>query len=146
MHWSVRCQVICHDSLKIAKLLLQNKTKAKNVKNWTCFHVRTVSALKYVNFELRITFLHISISEFSCLRVHRLFTSSLLLQRCHFKVKISTDLGISFNPISGRLLATPISGRGLFRTPPLISRDLTGRFSKFKRHSIPLNVIYILKK
>ena len=23
------------------------------------------------------------------------------------------------NPISGRLLATPISGRGMFRTPPL---------------------------
>ena len=25
----------------------------------------------------------------------------------------------------------------------MTSRDLTGRFSKFKRHSIPLNVIYI---
>ena len=30
--------------------------------------------------------------------------------------------------------------------PPLISRDLTGRFSKFKRQSIPLKVIYISKK
>ena len=58
----------------------------------------------------------------------------------HYNVLI-----LSLNPISGRLLATPISGRGLFRTP-LISRDLTGRFSKFKRHSIPLNVIYISKK
>ena len=50
------------------------------------------------------------------------------------------------NPISGRLLATPISGRGGCWGPPLISRDLTGRFSKFKRHSIPFNVIYISKK
>ena len=52
------------------------------------------------------------------------------------------------NPISGRLLATPISGReggGLFRTP-LISPVLTGRFLKFKRHSFRLNMIYISKK
>ena len=51
-----------------------------------------------------------------------------------------------FNPISGRLLATPISGRGgLFRTP-LRSPVLTGRFLKFKRHSFCLNMIYISKK
>ena len=49
------------------------------------------------------------------------------------------------NPISGRLQATPFCGRGLFTTP-LISRDLTGLFSEFKRHSIPLNVVYIYKK
>ena len=55
------------------------------------------------------------------------------------------DITTIINPISGRLLATPISGRGLLATP-LISRDLKGRFLKFKRHSIPLNVIYILKK
>ena len=38
------------------------------------------------------------------------------------------------NPISGRLLATPISGKGgLFRTPPpLRSPVLTGRFSKIQ--------------
>ena len=53
--------------------------------------------------------------------------------------------GCSINPISGRLLATPISGRGSFRTP-LRSRVLTGRFLKFKRHSIRLNMIYIKKK
>ena len=50
------------------------------------------------------------------------------------------------NPISGRLLATPISGKGgLFRTP-LISPVLTGRFLKLKRHSFRLNMIYISKK
>ena len=52
------------------------------------------------------------------------------------------------NPISGRLLATPISGKGgLFRTPPpLRSPVLTGRFLKFKRHSFHLSMIYISKK
>ena len=57
---------------------------------------------------------------------------------------------VEFNPISGRLLATPISGKGgggLFRTPPpLRSPVLTGRFLKFKRHSFRLNMIYISKK
>ena len=54
-----------------------------------------------------------------------------------------------FNLISGRLLATPISGRGggLFRTPPpLRSPVLTGRFLKLKRHSFRLNMIYISTK
>ena len=52
------------------------------------------------------------------------------------------------NPISGRLLATPISGRGGGGClgPPLISPVLTGRFLKFKRHSFRLNMIYISKK
>ena len=51
------------------------------------------------------------------------------------------------NPISGRLLATPISGKGggLFRTPLEISGS-NGRFLKFKRHSFRLNMIYIYKK
>ena len=52
----------------------------------------------------------------------------------------------SFNPISGRLLATPISGRGGCLGPPLRSPVLTGRFLKFKRHSFRLNMIYISKK
>ena len=54
-----------------------------------------------------------------------------------------------FNPISGRLLATPISGKGggcLGPPPPLRSPVLTGRFLKFKRHSFRLNMIYISKK
>ena len=53
-----------------------------------------------------------------------------------------------FNPISGRLLATPISGKGGGGClgPPLISPVLTGRFLKFKRHSFRLNMIYISKK
>ena len=51
-----------------------------------------------------------------------------------------------FNPISGRLLATPISGKGGCLGPPLISPVLTGRFLKFKRHSFRLNMIYISKK
>ena len=51
-----------------------------------------------------------------------------------------------FNPISGRLLATPISGRGSIKTPPLRSRLLIGRFLKFKRHSIRVNMIYISKR
>ena len=54
-----------------------------------------------------------------------------------------------FNPISGRLLATPISGRGGgggCLEPPLRSPVLTGRFLKFKRHSFRLNMIYISKK
>ena len=54
---------------------------------------------------------------------------------------------IDLNPISGRLLATPISGRGGgCLGPPLISPVLTGRFLKFKRHSFRLNMIYISKK
>ena len=40
----------------------------------------------------------------------------------HFLFKLSIWLK-TFNPISGRLLATPISGRGLFRTPLDISRS-----------------------
>ena len=50
------------------------------------------------------------------------------------------------NPISGRLLATPISGKGGCLGPPLISPVLTGRFLKFKRHSFRLNMIYISRK
>ena len=46
-------------------------------------------------------------------------------------------------PISGRLLATPISGKGGCLGPPLRSRVPTGRFLKFKRHSIRLNMIHI---
>ena len=53
---------------------------------------------------------------------------------------------VRVNPISGRLLTTPISGKGgLFRTH-LISPVLTGRFLKFKRNSFRLNMIYISKK
>ena len=52
---------------------------------------------------------------------------------------------MQFNAISGRLPATPISGRGYIRAP-LKSRDLTACFSKFKRHSIILNMIYNSKK
>ena len=51
----------------------------------------------------------------------------------------------TINPFIGRLLATPISSRGRLG-PPLRSRVLTGRFVKFKRHSIRLNMIYISKK
>ena len=51
------------------------------------------------------------------------------------------------NPISGRLLATPISGRrDVCLGPPLRSPVLTGRFLKLKRHSFRLNMIYISKK
>ena len=50
------------------------------------------------------------------------------------------------NPISGRLLATPISGKGGCLGPPLISPVLTGRFLKLKRRSFRLNMIYISKK
>ena len=52
------------------------------------------------------------------------------------------------NPISGSLLATAISGYGGgggCLGPTLRSRVLTGRFLKFKRHSIRLNMIYISK-
>ena len=52
----------------------------------------------------------------------------------------------NFNPISGRFLATPITGRGGCLGPPLISPVFTGRFLKFKRHSFRLNMIYISKK
>ena len=45
--------------------------------------------------------------------------------------------------MAGSWLPLLVAG-GLFR-PSLTSRDVTGRFSKFKRHSIPLNVIYISK-
>ena len=61
---------------------------------------------------------------------------------------LKSNLVLSINPISGRLLATPNSGKGggLFRTPPLISPVLTGRFLQFKRHSFHLNMIYMYKK
>ena len=54
----------------------------------------------------------------------------------------------AFIPISGRLLATPISGKGgLFMTPPPLRPPvLTGRFLKFKRHWCRLNMTYISKK
>ena len=54
---------------------------------------------------------------------------------------------IVFNPISGRLLATPISGRGggVVWTPIEISGSYRSIF-KFKRHSFCLNMIYISKK
>ena len=60
----------------------------------------------------------------------------------------NTSARVAFNPISGRLLATPISGMGggLGLPPPLRSPVLTGRFLKFKRHSFRLNMIYISKK
>ena len=51
---------------------------------------------------------------------------------------------LTVNPISVRLLATPIRSRGAVRTP-LRSRVLTSRFLKFKRHSFRLNMIYISK-
>ena len=54
---------------------------------------------------------------------------------------------LRYNPISGRLLATPISGRGLFRTPPPL--EISGSYLsifKIKRHSFHLNMIYISKK
>ena len=48
--------------------------------------------------------------------------------------------------VAGSWLPLLVAG-GLFRTPPpLRSRVLTGRFFKFKRHSIRLNMIYISKK
>ena len=56
------------------------------------------------------------------------------------------ETGAILNPISGRLLATPISGRGGCLGPPLISPVLTGRFLKFKWYSFRLNMIYISKK
>ena len=46
--------------------------------------------------------------------------------------------------VAGSWLPLLVAG-GLFTTPS-ISRDLTVRFSQFKRYSIPLNVIYISKK
>ena len=46
--------------------------------------------------------------------------------------------------VAGSWLPLLVAGGCL--EPPLISRDLADRFSKFKRHSIPLNVIYISKK
>ena len=58
--------------------------------------------------------------------------------------KVAEKMGV--NPVSGRLLATPISGRGGCLGPPLISPVLTGRFFKFKLHSFCLNMIYISKK
>ena len=60
---------------------------------------------------------------------------------------MTTKTRSKFNPISGRLLATPISGRGGCLGPtPLRSPVPTGRFLKFKRHSFHLNMIYISKK
>ena len=54
---------------------------------------------------------------------------------------------VHVNPIRGRLLATPISGKGgLFRTPLDISGSYRSIFFKFKRHSFRLNMIYISKK
>ena len=61
----------------------------------------------------------------------------------HFRTNFELQ---SLNPISGRLLATPISGRGGCLGPPLISPVISGRFLKFKRHSFRLNMIYISKK
>ena len=57
-------------------------------------------------------------------------------------VEIQRPSRARVNPISGRLLATPISGRGGCLGPPLISPVLTGRFLKFKRHSFRLNMIF----
>ena len=65
---------------------------------------------------------------------------------CPFIIIGHTNFDLLVNPISGRLLVTPISGKGGCLGPPLISRVLTGRFLKFKRHSIRLNMIYISKK
>ena len=74
------------------------------------------------------------------------WTASAVPDGCH----PGSDYVASFNPISGRLLATPISckgGGGCLGPPtPLISPVLTGRILKFKRHSICLNMIYISKK
>ena len=74
-----------------------------------------------------------------------LFLAVALKFSIHFEY--CPKLLFTFNLISDRLLSTPISVRGAVHDPPwyLESRDLTDRLSKFKRHSIPLNVIYISK-
>ena len=58
---------------------------------------------------------------------------------------LGTNTNVGVNPIDGKPLATPITRR-LAAYDPLISLDLTGRFSKLKLHSIPLNVIHISNK
>ena len=47
--------------------------------------------------------------------------------------------------VAGSWLPLLVAG-GVVKDPPLISPVLTGRFLKFKRHSIHLNMIYISKK
>ena len=86
-----------------------------------------------------------------CLRMQDLFARSRISLRDVMCVDTSSSppwqsVTPHINPISGRLLATPISGKGGCLGPPLMSPVLTGRFLKFKRHSFRLNMIYISKK
>ena len=65
---------------------------------------------------------------------------------CSALKKNSPHCGKMTNPISSRLLATPISGRGTVYDPLNISISYWPIFENSNGIPIPLNVIYISKK